>query len=108
MNVQTGFAQDVRVDFTGPYRHAINGALVDSAGSFEVFNPATDEVVAHAPNASRDQVEQAIAAAKAAQPGWAALSQDERGAYIAAYADALDAHKQELITLLTTDRKSVV
>ncbi|ABV93167.1 aldehyde dehydrogenase [Dinoroseobacter shibae DFL 12 = DSM 16493] len=104
MNVQTGFAQDVRVDFTGPYRHAINGALVDSAGSFEVFNPATDEVVAHAPNASRDQVEQAIAAAKAAQPGWAALSQDERGAYIAAYADALDAHKQELITLLTTEQ----
>lgn len=104
MNIQTSISHDVRVDFKGPYKNAINGTLVDSTETFDVFNPATDEVIARAPNASRDQVEQAIAAAKAAQPAWAALSWDERGAYISAYADALDAHKEELITLLTTEQ----
>lgn len=104
MNVQSHFSNEARVDFKGPYRHSINGQLVGSAETFDVFNPATDEVVAKAPNASRAHVEEAIAAAKAAQPAWAALSQDERGAYISAYADALDAHKEEIITLLTTEQ----
>lgn len=104
MNVQSAIAHDVSVDFKGPYRHSINGQLLASTETFDVFNPATDEVVAKAPNADRAQVEEAIAAAKAAQPAWAALSQDERGAYIAAYADALDAHKEELITLLTIEQ----
>ena len=104
MNVRSQITPSVQVDFSGQYRHLIGGEMVASEETFDVYNPATDAVVAKAPNASRDQVEAAIAAAKAAQPGWAALSWDERGAYIAAYADALDAHKEELITLLTTEQ----
>ena len=104
MNIQTKITEGTNVDFNGPYVMSINGELVGSNATFEVYNPATDEVVASAPSATREQVEDAIAAAKAAQPAWAALSWEERSAYITAYADALDAHKEEIITLLTTEQ----
>ena len=104
MNIQTKITEGTKVDFNGPYVMSINGELVGSNATFEVYNPATDEVVANAPSATREQVEDAIAAAKAAQSAWAALSWEERSAYITAYADALDAHKEEIITLLTTEQ----
>ena len=104
MNVQLDTPNTVKVDFSGPYTMSIDGASVGSNETFEVYNPANGAVIVNAPSASREQVEEAIAAAKAAQPGWAALSWDERSAYIAAYADALDAHKEDIITLLTTEQ----
>lgn len=103
MNVQT-LMNDMKIDFAGPYRMSIDGELVDAAKKFDVFNPATGEVIVQAPDASREQVEAAIAAAKAAQPGWAALSWERRREYITAYADALDANKEDIITLLTTEQ----
>ena len=90
--------------FTGNYKMMINGKLEDSSSSFEVFNPATGEVVATPPSATKEQVDAAVAAAKAAQPGWAALSYEERGQYITAYADVLEENKEELITILTTEQ----
>ncbi len=104
MNIQSKIASNVHVDFDGPYRMSVGGDLVGADQTFDVYNPATGAVVANAPEASREQVDAAIAAAKAAQPGWAGLSWEARSAYIAAYADALDAHKEELITLLTTEQ----
>jgi len=104
MNIQNLATGAARVDFGGPYRMVIDGELVPAANSFKVYNPARGDVVAHAPEASREQVEAAVAAAKAAQPAWAALSWEERSAHILAYADALDAHKEELVTLLTTEQ----
>lgn len=104
MNMQAPITDSTKVNFNGPYAMSINGELVASNDTFEVYNPATEEVVANAPSASREQVEEAIASAKAAQPAWAALSWEERSAYITAYADALDAHKEEIITLLTTEQ----
>lgn len=104
MNVQVPLGFDVKVDFATPYTMSIAGKQVGANQTFEVFNPATGEVVANAPEATEDQVEEAIAAAKAAQPGWAALTWEERSKYIMAYADSLDAHKEEIITLLTTEQ----
>ena len=57
---------------TGPYRQLIGGEFVDGGkGSYDIINPATEEVVAQAPEASVDDVEAAAAAAKAAfsRPG---------------------------------------
>ncbi len=105
MNTQPSLKPiDAKIDFSGPYCMLIGGELVDSNERFEVHNPATGEVVAMAPSGSRDQMEQAIAAAKAAQPKWAALPWEERSAYITAYADALEANKADIITLLTTEQ----
>jgi acyl-CoA reductase-like NAD-dependent aldehyde dehydrogenase len=92
------------VDWTGPYRLSINGKLVDGQGTFEVFNPATDEVIAAAPAASAKQLDEAVAAARGAFGTWSALSREERSAYLQRYADALEANRDELARLLTTEQ----
>ena len=53
--------------------HFIKGATLagTSGRSQDVFNPATGAVVGTVPLASADEVDAAIAAAKAALPGWA-------------------------------------
>lgn len=89
---------------TKPFYHSINGQLVEGTESFDVFNPANDVIVGTAPSASKAQVDEAIAAAKAAQKSWGALSQEERGAFLNSYADALEQNKDELITLLTAEQ----
>ncbi|WP_260927585.1 aldehyde dehydrogenase family protein [Novosphingobium sp. 9] len=104
MTDQTTLAKPVSVDFAAPYKLSIAGKLIEANRTFDVLNPATNEVFAQAPEGSPEQLEEAIAAAKAAFPAWAALSWDERGAMIEAYADALEAHKDELITLLTLEQ----
>jgi hypothetical protein len=52
------------------YKLLIDGKLVSGAMALNVVNPATEEVVAVAPRADRAQLEQAVAAAKAAFPRW--------------------------------------
>ena len=54
------------------FRLLINGRLVQGAGTLDVLNPATGKVLAAAPRADRAQLDQAVAAAKAAFPGWSA------------------------------------
>lgn len=103
MTIQPLF-NDTKIDYSGPYRMSINGELVDADEAFDVHNPATGNVITRAPNASRAQVEGAVAAAKAAQPAWAALSWEQRRQYVTAFADALDANKEDIVTLLTTEQ----
>jgi acyl-CoA reductase-like NAD-dependent aldehyde dehydrogenase len=92
------------IDFDGPYLLSINGKLVGADTTFEAYNPATDEVLAQVPEASTAQLEEAIAAAKAAFPAWSGLPWEERSAYLTRYVDALDAHRDELARLLTLEQ----
>lgn len=82
----------------------INGQSVSAVQTFDVFNPATNEVIAQAPEGNSEHMEQAIAAAKHAQPGWAALPWKERSRLLQAYADALEARQSELMDLLTLEQ----
>jgi acyl-CoA reductase-like NAD-dependent aldehyde dehydrogenase len=90
--------------FDGPYYQSIAGKLVPSDASFDVFNPATGVVLAQAPAASAAQLDEAIAAAKAAFKSWSQLRYEERQQYLNAYADALQAHRDELARLLTLEQ----
>lgn len=60
--------------------HWINGAHVKgTSGRFaDIFNPATGEVQAKAPLASKAELDAAVAAAKSAQPAWAAVNPQRR------------------------------
>ncbi|HVU60051.1 MAG TPA: aldehyde dehydrogenase family protein [Mycobacteriales bacterium] len=61
------------------YRLYIGGEWVEpERGFYDVINPATEQVVGRAPEASRQQVYDAAAAAKAALPAWSATSPAER------------------------------
>ena len=51
----------------------IDGELVSGALTLDVIDPTTGKVFTSAPRADRNQMEQAIAAAKKASPAWAAL-----------------------------------
>ena len=62
----------------------VGGEWIDSNQHIEVFNPARpDELVGTIPRGTPDDVERAIAAAKAAQPAWARNSFTERARIIA-------------------------
>ena len=87
-----------------PSKLLINGALVEGALKLEVINPATGKPFATVERADAEQLEEAVAAAKAAAPGWAALSCAARGEYLAKLADAIEANKDEFAKLLTTEQ----
>ena len=72
------------------FKLLINGKLVSGAARLDVINPATEEVLAEAPRADRAQLNEAIAAAKAAFPAWSAKPIRERGALLVKLADALE------------------
>nr|WP_230415865.1 aldehyde dehydrogenase family protein [Micromonospora tarapacensis] len=57
-----------------PTGHWINGEVVPagSADTTSVVNPATGEIVAEVPAGTTADVDRAVAAARAAFPGWAA------------------------------------
>ena len=68
----------------------IGGELVDGAnGTSPIVNPATEEVVGLAPEASVDQALDAARAAQEAFPAWSATPVAERAAMLRAVTDQL-------------------
>ena len=86
------------------YRLLINGRLVEGAGTLDVINPATGRTLAVAPRADRAQLDQAVAAAKAAFPGWSATPLKQRGALLVELAEALEAGQNDFARLLTQEQ----
>jgi acyl-CoA reductase-like NAD-dependent aldehyde dehydrogenase len=86
------------------FRLLIGGRLVEGASTFDVINPATEQPVAACPRADLGQLNQAVAAAKAAFPAWAATPIADRRKRILKLADALAAHTEELARLLTQEQ----
>ncbi len=81
----------------------IGGRQVAGQDSFAVANPATGELVGTVANATIDDLDHAVSAAKAAYPAWSALPFAQRQQAVAALGAALDARKQELAELLTRE-----
>ncbi|MEO6185704.1 MAG: aldehyde dehydrogenase family protein, partial [Steroidobacteraceae bacterium] len=88
----------------GDFRLLIGGKLVAGASTFDVINPATEEVVAACPRADLAQLNQAVAAAKSAFPSWAATPLAERARLLNKLADAIDANAASLAPLLTQEQ----
>ncbi|QUS38957.1 aldehyde dehydrogenase family protein [Tardiphaga alba] len=86
------------------YNLLIDGKMVPGAMQMPVLNPATEDVVAQCPRASNEQLDAAVAAAKAAYPAWAATPLGERRKYIVQMADAIEANANELAHILTSEQ----
>ena len=82
----------------------IDGRVVPGALTMPVINPATEEVLAECPRASKQQLDEAVAAAKAAFPSWAAMPIEERRKIIVKMADVIEANASELARLLTSEQ----
>ena len=83
---------------------AIGGAAAATDDRFEVRNPATGAVVDTAPNATAADLDRAVAAARAAQPAWAGLADEERAALCAKVAETITANAEELARLTTLEQ----
>lgn len=86
------------------YKLLIGGKLVTGDLTLDVVNPATEEVFAVAPRASEAQLDEAVAAAKAAFPAWSATPIEKRRAAILELADALEQRIEEFARLLTQEQ----
>lgn len=69
-----------------------------------ILDPATGQPVGEAPVHTVEDLEQAIAAAEAAQPAWAALGHDARSAALLKAADAVERSAEELAQLLSREQ----
>ena len=86
------------------YRMLIGGEWVDGArGTASIINPATEEVVGEAPQASVEQAEAAARAAREALPGWWATAPAERSRLLQAVADRLRSKQDELVPLIISE-----
>jgi acyl-CoA reductase-like NAD-dependent aldehyde dehydrogenase len=86
------------------YKLLIDGRLVDGATTMNVVNPATEEIVAQCPRASREQCLAAIEAAGRVFPAWSARPMADRRALIIKLADALKTRAEEFARLLTQEQ----
>ena len=93
------------------FGHYIGGAFTPvgsyaKGASFEAFtvkNPATGEALAVVDCAGAVEVDRAVKAARAALPGWQALSGHQRARYLYALARQVQKHSRRLAVLETLD-----
>ncbi|MFD8196734.1 aldehyde dehydrogenase family protein [Streptomyces wuyuanensis] len=83
----------------------IGGTWRPAAGAdtIAVVNPADEQVIAHVPAGSPEDVDAAVRAARDAFPGWAATAPADRAAGIAALRDVLAARADEIAATVTAE-----
>jgi len=83
--------------------HLIDGEAVAGRRYFETTNPATQDVLAEVAQGGVDEVNAAVAAAKAAFPKWAGLPAPERARRIHRLGELISAQVPELARAETAD-----
>lgn len=86
------------------YPNLINGELVTTAESLEVVNPANEQVIGRVPACGAEELNRAVAAARAAFKTWSKTPVDDRRAVIRNMAAAIEANFDELYRLLTSEQ----
>lgn len=83
----------------------IDGKFVESESdrSIKVLNPATQEVLAHTPCATSDEIERAIRGAQKAFESWREVPVPERARLMFRYQDLLKKHQKEIAEILAED-----
>ncbi len=86
------------------YFNTIGGKQVAAERTFESINPATGEAVGLVPISQRQEVADAIAAARAAQPAWAARPDAERKALMMKVAEVINKNSAYLAEWVTREQ----
>ncbi|KAL3460195.1 Aldehyde/histidinol dehydrogenase [Aspergillus heterothallicus] len=84
--------------------HIINGKPRSSAPTRHGLNPANREAKAEVPVATQQDLDDAVAAAKAAFKKWRRVEYEERKKAVLAYADAIDELRDEFRDLLISEQ----
>ena len=90
------------------YRNYIDGRWVEGSGkTFEVLNPATDKALASVPDASPEDVNEAVAAAKKAQPAWERLPAIQRAVHLRAISAKIRANAERLARTIVLEQGKI-
>ncbi|KAL4748381.1 hypothetical protein BDW72DRAFT_205657 [Aspergillus terricola var. indicus] len=83
----------------------IDGKWVTSSSSrtFNVYNPATAELIGTCPESNVDDINSAIRAAATAFPGWRALSGRQRGRILRRWFDLIVENKEDIGKIITEE-----
>jgi 5-carboxymethyl-2-hydroxymuconic-semialdehyde dehydrogenase len=83
--------------------HLIDGRNVASSHTFESIDPATQEVLAEVSSGGELEANQAVAAAKAAFPKWAATPATERAKIMRKLGELISKHVPDIAETETRD-----
>jgi 5-carboxymethyl-2-hydroxymuconic-semialdehyde dehydrogenase len=83
--------------------HLIDGQQVEGRDYFETVNPATQDVLAEVASGGADEVNAAVAAAKAALPKWAGLAAADRAKMMVRLGDLIAKHVAEIAQIESKD-----
>ncbi|CAE6348858.1 unnamed protein product [Rhizoctonia solani] len=86
------------------YTHIINGEAVTSSTKMSIVNPANMQRIAEVPVANKEQLDEAVAAARAAFPSWSTKSQEDRAAALLKMASVIEENIQEYKQILTSEQ----
>ena len=89
---------------TTTYANLIDGEMVTTSNTFEVVNPANEEVVGLVPSCGKDELDRAVAAARRAFKTWKKTSAEERQKVVMGISAAIKDNADELFRLLTTEQ----
>ena len=82
----------------------IAGTWRAAASTFETVDPATGDCIGVLPRGGAAEIDEAVAAARGALPGWKATTPVNRAKILWAMADLIEAHIDELAELETLDQ----
>lgn len=86
-----------------PVGMLINGEYIQTKKTIPVINPSNEEVIAEVPDASREDLDRAVAAAREAFPAWSSRRTEERAELLLKLADVIEKNKEELTELLMNE-----
>lgn len=92
------------------YQHFINGQTVQgtSGRASDIFNPSLGEVTGHVALATKGELDDAVAAAKAALPEWSAMNPQRRARVLFNFKSLVEAHADELAHILSEEHGKVL
>jgi aldehyde dehydrogenase (NAD+) len=96
--------EQAMIAFDKDFTMTIDGQPAAVHDRFDVIDPATENVIAHAPACSREQLDQAVASARKALSDWSSQPLAERQKAILKLADLMENAIDDLARLLTLEQ----
>lgn len=93
-----------KIDVFNNYSNWINGKASTTAKTRHAINPATKEALPEVPVSTREDVDNAVKAAREAFKSWKKVPWDDRAKAVTSFAEALEAQQADFAKLLTTEQ----
>ena len=87
----------------GPQAHFINGKRVASGPLRDVLDPASGKAISQLRLGGKKEIDDAVAAARAALPAWASVAPDERARLILKFAELMEGKAEQITELAILD-----